>query len=239
VTNQTQESTSIYSPAGDTFETPSTNGGFQLNSLYAVAFRSRTYSRIFYLLIGLPLSLFVTTFTLTALVLSIALAPVGIGLIVLGGLATGVWILFGIEREAAILLLRTDIKPIVTPKSDSDDAVSMVKAHLKSPRTWLTILYLIGRFPVGAISFVVTVSALGVASMVTAAPLLINLTDIDLGFWLVEELWEALILALIGPPLALAALHLVNAVALVNSGLINLIIEPEPHPLTPEQMTHQ
>jgi len=210
-----------------------------LNSLYAVAFRSRTYSRIFYLLIGLPLSLFVTTFTLTALVLSIALAPVGIGLIVLGGLATGVWILFGIEREAAILLLRTDIKPIVTPKSDSDDAVSMVKAHLKSPRTWLTILYLIGRFPVGAISFVVTVSALGVASMVTAAPLLINLTDIDLGFWLVEELWEALILALIGPPLALAALHLVNAVALVNSGLINLIIEPEPRPLTPEQMTHQ
>jgi hypothetical protein len=199
-----------------------------------VAFRPRTYSRIFYLLIGLPLSLFVTTFTLTALVLSIALAPVGIGLIVLGGLATGVWILFGIEREAAILLLRTDIKPIVTPKSESDDAVSTVKAHLKSPRTWLTILYLIGRFPVGAISFVVTVSALGLASMVTAAPLLINLTDIDLGIWLVEELWEALLLALIGPPLALAALHLVNAVALVNSLLINLIIEPEPHPIAPE-----
>ena len=180
------------------------------------------------------MGMFITTFTLTALSVGIALAPVGIGLVVLGALATGSWILFGIEREVAILLLRTDIRPIVSPKAKSDDTVSLVKAYMRSPRTWFTVLYLIGRFPVGAISFVITVTALGLASMLTAAPLLINLTDIDLGIWLVEELWEAFLLALIGPPMAILALHLVNAVAMANSRLINLLIEPEQHPITPE-----
>ena len=180
------------------------------------------------------MGLFVTAFTLTALTVGIALAPIGIGLIILGALATGAWILFGIEREIAILLLRTDIRPIVSPRAESEDAVSQVKAYIRSPRTWFTILYLIGRFPVGAISFVITVSALGLASMLTAAPLLISLTDIDLGFWLVEQLWEALLLALIGPPTAILALHLVNAMAVANSRLINLLIEPERHSITPE-----
>ena len=114
------------------------------------------------------------------------------------------------------------------------DAVSQVKAYMRSPRTWFIVLYLVGRFPLSAISFIVTVSALGLASMLTAAPLLIGLTDIDLGFWHVEKLWEAFLLALLGPPTAILALHLVNTVALANSRLINLLIESERHPLRPE-----
>jgi hypothetical protein len=215
-------------------EPPAKERAFHLSSMYALAFRPRTYSRIFYLLIGMPMGLFLTAFTLTALLVGIVLAPVGIGLVVLGALATGSWILFGIEREVAILLLRTDIRPIISPRSDSDDTVSLVKAYMRSPRTWFTVLYLLGRFPLSAISFVVTVSALGLASMLTAAPLLIGLTDIDLGFWHVEKLWEAFLLALTGPPIAILALHLVNAVALANSRLINLLIESERHPTRPE-----
>ena len=229
--NQPQKWTVFDGPV----EPPATGSAVHLSSLYALAFRPRTYSRIFYLLIGLPLGLFFTTFTLTALSVGIVLAPVGIGLVILGALAAGSWILFGIEREVAILLLRTDIRPIISPKSDSDNIVGQAKAYMRSPRTWFTVLYLVVRFPLGAISFVITVSALGLASMLTAAPLMIGLTDIDLGFWHVEKLWEALLLSLIGPPTAILALHLVNALALANSRLINLLIEPERHPVRSEK----
>jgi len=174
------------------------------------------------------MGIFLTAFTATALFVGIALAPVGIGLLVLAALATGSWILLGIEREIAILLLRTEIRPIVAPASASDDMVSLVKAYSRSPRTWLAVLYLIGRFPVGAISFAITVAALGLASMLTAAPILILLTDIDLGIWHIERVWEASLLALTGPPTAILALHLVNALAIANSRLINMFIGPEP-----------
>ncbi len=230
VINHTQEFTSFEIST----ETTAAGRKFKFSSLYAVAFRPRTYLRIFYLLISLPMGMFLAAFTLTALSVGIALVPVGIGVVVLGALAAGSWILFGIEREVAILLLRTDIRPIVPPRAKSDNNLSIIKAYMRSPRTWFIVLYLIGRFPIGAISFAITVSALGLASMLTAAPILINLGDIDLGIWLVEELWEALLLSLIGPPTAILALHLVNALAMAHSRLINLLIEPERLPTTPE-----
>ncbi len=195
-----------------------------LGSSISLVVRWRTYARMLYLVIGLPLGLFYAVFIFGAIVLGIALSPIGIGVLLLIGLAMGSWILLAIDRELAVLLIGVELDPLITPKAESDGFVASAKMYFTHSGTWKSLGYLIMRFPLGVITFAIVFVVIGVASTLTAAPITLLLTDLDLGVWKVDEMWESLILAAFGPPAGIIALFIVDRVALAYARVINAAI---------------
>jgi hypothetical protein len=177
-----------------------------------------------YLLIGLPLGLFYVVFIFGAIVLGVALSPVGIGVLLLIGLAMGSWIILAIERELAVLLIGVDLEPLIAPSAESPGIGATVKMYFSHSGTWKSLVYLIMRFPLGIISFAIVFVVIGIASTLTAAPLTLLLTDLDLGFWKIDETWESLVLTPLGPPAGVIALYIIDRVALGYARVINAAI---------------
>ena len=194
------------------------------NSSISLVFRTRTYARLLYLLIGLPMGLFYIVFILSALVLGIGLSPIGIGVLLLFGLATGSWILLAIERELAVVLIGVELRPLIPPKPESDTFGANLKLYLTHSGTWKSLGYLVMRFPLGVISFAIVFIVIGIASTLTAAPLTLLLTDLDLGFWLIDETWESFVLAPFGPPAGIIALIIIDRVALGYARVVDAAI---------------
>ncbi|MCH7952935.1 MAG: hypothetical protein IIC25_03530, partial [Chloroflexi bacterium] len=65
---------------------------------------------------------------------------------------------------------------------------------------------------------------IGIASTLTAAPITLLLTDLDLGFWKIDEMWEAFVIAPFGPPAGIIALYIIDRVALGYARVINAAI---------------
>ena len=93
-------------------------------NIFAVAWRSRTYLRILYLLLAFPLGLFYFVFLVTLIATGVAtalIAGIGIGLLLL---ALACWFGFaGLERILAIHWLGVRVPPRSVP----------VNGHLKVP----------------------------------------------------------------------------------------------------------
>ncbi len=195
-----------------------------LGSSLTLVVRWRTYARMLYLLIGLPLGIFYAVFIFGAIVLGVGLSPIGLGVLLLIGLAMGSWILLAIERELAVLLIGVDLKPLTTPRAESDGFGATVKMYFSHSGTWKSLGFLVMRFPLGVISFAIVFVVIGIASTLTAAPITLLLTDLDLGFWEVDEMWESFILAPFGPPAGIIALYIIDRVALGYARVINAVI---------------
>lgn len=177
-----------------------------------------------YLLIGLPLGLFYAVFIFGAILLGITLIPIGIGVLLLIGLAMGVWILLAIERELAVLLIGVELDPLITPRTGSGGFIATVKMYFSHRGTWKSLGYLIIRLPLGIVTFGIVFITIGIASTLTAAPITLLLTDLDFGFWHVDEMWESFILAPLGPPVGVIALLIIDRVALANARIVNAAI---------------
>ncbi|MCH7734177.1 MAG: sensor domain-containing protein [Chloroflexi bacterium] len=193
-----------------------------LGSSLSLVMRWRTYGRMLYLLIGLPLGLFYAVFIFGAIVLGVGLSPIGIGVLLLIGLAMGSWILLAIDRELAVMLIGVELDPLITPRADG--LVATARVYFLHPGTWKSLAYLVLRFPLGVITFAIVFVAIGIASTLTAAPITLLLTDLDLGFWKVDETWESFILAPFGPPAGIIALFIIDRVALAYTRVINAAI---------------
>lgn len=198
--------------------------GGLLSSSLSLVVRWRTYARMLYLIIGLPLGLFYAVFIFGAIILGVGLSPIGLGVLLLIGLAMGSWILLAIDRELAVLLIGVELDPLITPRAESDGFVASAKMYCTHSGTWKSLGYLIMRFPLGVITFAIVFVVIGIASTLTAAPITLLLTDLDLGFWEIDEMWEAFVLAPFGPPAGIIALFIIDRVALGYARIINAVI---------------
>ena len=175
-----------------------------------------------YLLIGLPLGLFYGIFIFGAVILGVGLSPIGVGVFLLVGLAMGSWILLEIERELAVLLIGVELDPLITPKTEG--FFRSAKVYFLHPGTWKSLGYLIMRFPLGVVTFAIVFVSIGLASTLTAAPITVLITDLDLGFWRVDALWESFVIAAFGPPTGIVALFIIDRVAVGHARVINAVI---------------
>lgn len=198
--------------------------GGLLSSSLSLVVCWRTYARMLYLIIGLPLGLFYAVFIFGAIILGVGLSPIGLGVLLLIGLAMGSWILLAIDRELAVLLIGVELDPLITPRAESDGFVASAKMYFTHSGTWKALGYLIMRFPLGVITFAIVFVVIGIASTLTAAPITLLLTDLDLGFWEIDEMWEAFVLAPFGPPAGIIALFIIDRVALGYARIINAVI---------------
>jgi len=65
-----------------------------------------------------------------------------------------------------------------------------------------------------------------ISSKVAAPRKGVAIKGIDLGFWRVDTFWEAVILTIIGIPLAFISLHLMNGAAFIQGRLARVMLGP-------------
>ena len=188
-------------------------------SLFSVVWEARTYLNILYLLTSMPLGVLYFTLLITGFALGLGLAIVWIGLPILLLVVLAVYALTGFERLLAIHVLgqRIDKLRDVLPQ---ESAWQWLKGVLTAPATWKGLVFLLAKFPFGIVSFCFAVTLLATSVAFLVAPILVlGGGVIDLGFWEVDSLPEALLCTLAGAVGHLVVLHLLNALAWVWGAL--------------------
>ena len=96
---------------------------------------------------------------------------------------------------------------------------SQVWTRLIDPTTWTGLVYLFAQFPIGIAAFVGLVVIGTVSGTFIAAPLLLEfgVDEIDLGFTVLDQPSEAIVLVPVGVAVLFAGIHLVNAATALHA----------------------
>lgn len=189
-----------------------------LGRFFGVVFRGDTYLNLLYVLLAFPLGLFYFVFLVPGLVTGLALSILWVGLLILL-IIFFCWLgLIAIERQQAIWLLREDVPPMTPKEGTGENAWQWFVAYLKNPVTWKGLLFLLLKFPLGTLSFVIAFSLFMVTAVFLAAPLIYPFFQPEVYFtwnsvWVIDTLSEAMLAFLIGASLLFASLHIVNGMA--------------------------
>jgi hypothetical protein len=205
----------------------------------------RTYTNLFYLALAFPLGLFYFIFLLTGLALGFGLTIIWVGLPILAVVLAASWGLAALERRFAILLLGADVPPMTPPATgETQDFWKRVQAFLGNPVTWKGLGFLFLKFPLGIMSFVLTLVLLVIPTAFLFAPIAWGFDDVyyDIPFWNVDTFGETLILAAFGFMGLLVSLNVLNGLGRVWRELAEVMLgsrrfevpaEPTPPSLPP------
>src|SRR5829696_494483 len=178
-------------------------------------FEARSYRRILYLLLALPLGVLEFSFLVTALSFGFGTAITLIGIPVL---VASVWAwrwLAQLERRLIGRLLGTEIPSPYRPEPVSGPWWRPLTARLADPATWKDLAFLLLRFPLGILSFSLTVAVLGFGLRLLLAPAYYEpFADGDWVGWLgVDGPGEAFALVPLGGLILLLGIPGLNALA--------------------------
>ena len=205
-----------------------------LVKFFGVAGRGQTYLNALYLLLAFPLGLFYFIFLVVGISLGIPLMIIWVGLMILL-LVFGIWYaLIAFERELAIGLLREDIPPMLHQDLAGKTLGQKFSAVLANPVTWKGLVYLIAKFPLGLLSFVVLVTSVSLSGALLATPLYYQWAHPNIGLtwngvywdslWVIDSLSEALLASLAGVFVALISMHLLNGLAWVSGKFARIML---------------
>jgi signal transduction histidine kinase len=160
----------------------------------------RTYGRIAYLLLALPLGVIEFCFLITAISFGIGTAVTLIGIPVLIFTVFAWRWIAGLERHLIGLLTGIHIPSPYRPMRTEASWWEKLKAALADPATWKDLVFLLLQFPLGIASFVIATAVLGVAIGALWAPAYYWAIDggIDLGLFNADTLVEACALMPLG-----------------------------------------
>ena len=210
-------------------------------SLLGVVVDPQSYLNIVYLLLGLPLGIAYFVIVVTGVSVGFALLVIWVGIPILVLVLLVSWALCQFERLLVNMLLKVDIPPMSrearSGKTESSDsslsgeerlflgAWRRLKAHLSDRLTWTGIFFLLLKLPTGIAAFVIAVVLISVTGSLLGAPAYYWVDEgIDFGIWRIDELWEAIILTLIGIPAVFVALHLMNGTAFLSGKLARVML---------------
>ncbi len=198
-----------------------------LTKYFGVITKEETYLNLIYLLLAFPLGVVYFTFLVTGLSLGLGTVIIWIGIPILLAVFAASWGLAAFERMLAMLLLREDIPPMSPVEHTSESAWEKVKAHLGNRVTWTSLLYLILKFPVATLFFVVAVTLLATTIGLLITPFLYQVWTFPSGwdFWRIDTLGESLLVAglalvLVGP----ISLHVVNLMAYLSGAFARAML---------------
>ncbi len=193
-------------------------------------FEPRTYLNLLYLLLAFPLGLAYFVFLVTGLSLGIGLLITLLGLPILALVLAAGWGLAACERCLAAGLLGAHIPAPVRPAPAGDGLWARLNAHLRNPVTWTSLAYLVVKFPLGLVTFVVMGTLLALTAVLIAAPFLYRLVPLTVGVTsygsplYVVTLGQALTCALVGVMLGIGTLYLGNGLAAVYRRLAEAML---------------
>jgi hypothetical protein len=212
--------------------TADTSDGYSLSDILGVAVEGQTYKNLLYIFLAFPLGLvyyilLTVGFTL-GLVLSVVV--VGLGLLLVTIVATRYIASF--ERSLSNRLLGTDIDPPDDVERESDGIVALAKAYLGASSTWRGLGFVVLKFWIGILSFILFFVFVGTAIDLMLAPVFpegtlnASLNDQEIVTLLDTDLQRALAVPA-GAVLALVGMHVLNAFARVNGSVASSLLGPE------------
>lgn len=187
----------------------------------------RTYTNLFYLALAFPLGLFYFIFLLTGLALGFGLTIIWIGLPILAVVLAASWGMAALERRLAMLLLGAEVPPMTPPATGQpQDLWKRVQGFLGNPVTWKGLGFLFLKFPLGILSFVLTLTLLVIPAAFLFAPIgwWIDGFDYNIPFWVVDTFGETLLLAAFGLVGLLVSLNILNGLGRVWRELAEVML---------------
>lgn len=176
----------------------------------------RSYTNLFYLLLSFPLGIFYFTFLVTGLALGFGLTLIWIGLPILALVFASSFGMAALERRLAIHLLGAKVPPMSPPPAPGPQAIwETIQQFLANPVTWKGMGYLFLKFPLGILSFVVTVTLLSLSAGLILAPVAYTWGDLNLVFWDVDSYFETFLISAMGVLFLFLSINLLNGLALV------------------------
>jgi hypothetical protein len=205
-----------------------------LVKFFGVAIRGQTYLNALYLFLAFPLGLVYFIFLMVGLSSGIALTIVWVGLLILLVVFITWTAMAAFERQMAIWLLREEIPPMSRQDPAGLTLWQQFKATVTNPVTWKGLVYLLAKFPLGLLSFVVLVTLFSVSVSLLAAPFYYSWVPNEYVFtlngvrtnpvWVVDTLGEALLVSLAGILLTVVSMHILNSLAWVSGKFARIML---------------
>ncbi len=171
----------------------------------------RTYLNLVYLLLAFPLGIVYFTFLVTGFSLGVGLLITLLGVPILLAMFAAARGIAAFERQLANHLLDARIAPMPLMPGQGERLWPRIKALVGSGATWKALAYLLLDFPLGIISFALTVTLLTIPPYLIFLPIYYRWTDFYYApYHRVDTLAEALLFVPVGIillPIALAALN--------------------------------
>jgi signal transduction histidine kinase len=191
---------------------------------FAPLWRLRTYAAALYLALALPIG--VTAFVLLTVggALGAGLAVIWIGVPILLALLATSRAFAAFDRGLANRLLGTAIPAPAAQRSHGGSLWTQVKALVRSPTTWRSILWLGLRFPLSLVAFCVPVVVAGVGLALIVAPF----TSAFTGSHRVLDASGATAALCIAGGCALVVLtaHVIDGIAWIHAALARSLLGP-------------
>ena len=181
---------------------------------FGVIAQGQSYLNIVYLFLSFPLGLFYFIFLIVGLSLGVGLTIIWIGIPILLAVLAGWWGMLAFEREMANRLLNVDIPPLARDPNPPEGMWERIKATLVNPVTWKGLVYLLARFPLGILAFVVVVTWLSLTLGLISAPFVVSYGSFAIE-GRVGTMNEALLCAFLGVVIGLAGMHFMNLLAYI------------------------
>lgn len=187
----------------------------------------RTWRGALYLLLGLPLGVLGFVLLVTGFSLGLGLLVTLLGIPVLVVTVLVARTLAAFERRLAWTLLDAPMPSGGRAPDDPEWGLwRRLRAMLTGARTWWEVGFLLLRFPLGLLDFLVvtTIAALALSGLVQ--PILVAAgADSDVGSWTIDTFWESLVLVpvsiaflVVGPRLVLGWMRIPAWVATTMLG---------------------
>ena len=179
---------------------------------------TRGWTAVTHHLLGLPLGIAYFTWLVTGLLVGLGLAITIVGIPILTLVLARVRPLLDGERRLSNALLGSALpSPGLAPHGEG--FLGRLKAYWTDSTTWRGVLYLLGRFPVGVLTFTVAVVMFASALYLIAAPVIAPFDAIELGFWDPSTWYEGLALTPVGLVLLVASGWVSEGMAAMSRGL--------------------
>ena len=186
----------------------------------------RTYGRIAYLLLALPLGIIEFSFLVTAISFGVGTAITLIGIPVLIFTIYAWRWLAGVERRLIGSLTGIEIPSPYRAEPPRASWWDKLKARLADPATWKDLVFLLLQLPLGIASFVIAVCVLCVSFGALLAPAYYwSVPDgVEIGILQVDTLLEAIAVAPLGAVLVFLAIPALGALGRLYGELASLLL---------------
>jgi signal transduction histidine kinase len=165
---------------------------------------ARTYGRILYMLLALPLGVLWFVFLVTAISFGIGTAVTLIGIPVLIGTVWAWRWMAELERRLIGRLVGVEIPSPYRPDPPADHWWSRIAGRLADPATWKDLAFLLLQLPLGILAFTIAVTVLGLGLGGLFAPA--YYWALDDGTWITAVHVDTLVEAIAVVPLGAAVL---------------------------------
>src|SRR5215217_8409782 len=177
-----------------------------------VARDPQSYRNLLYLVLALPLGTAYVVILVAGLSAGAGLAVILVGIALLLATLFALRAMAAVERMLARRLLRISIHPPLEGGIHADWR-QRVQMWLRDPVTWKSLVFLLGKLPMGLLASA-AIFLLGLSSVVlTFAPVLVAITPVIFFGWEIDNPVAAIAAVPAGVLLFLSCLHLFNGIA--------------------------